>query len=156
MRRFVVIFMILMILLSTSVFALKPKEGSIIASVPTDGMTYVSAKPYSVAPSSFVTLENVNNGAVKNVIADKYGRFTVAIPAQTGDEIRVTYEGGDIVVDNFPDMGFGEAVWIGYSAGKAYAKAMTEPLVSDDGEINFEKILGPFASAFFVGKEVTE
>ncbi|MCK4670394.1 MAG: hypothetical protein KAT43_04270 [Nanoarchaeota archaeon] len=147
---------IIMILLSPAVLALKPKEGGITASVPIDGASYVSGMPYSVAPNSEVTLENTNNGAIKNIVADKHGRFTAAIPAQSGDEIQVTYKGGDLIVDNLPDFGFGEAVWIGYTAGQAYAKSMKEPVVSDNGLINFEKVLGPLASAFFTGKETSE
>ena len=104
MRRFIVICMILMILLSTSVLALKPNEGSITATVPENGQTYVSGIAYSVAPNSLVTLENMNNGATKNIVADKYGRFTAAIPAQTGDEIQASFLGSCKKVEVIGDL----------------------------------------------------
>lgn len=156
MRKLIVAFIILTVLLSTSAVALKPKENSITASVPVGGNTYVSGKAYSVAPNSMVTLRNMENGAAKTINADKYGRFVSAIPAHIGDEIRAEFEGGDMAVENLPDFGFGEAVWLGYTIGMAYAEGVSRPMISDDGEINFEKLLGPLASAIFIGKEITE
>ncbi|MBD3259748.1 hypothetical protein GF371_03905 [Candidatus Woesearchaeota archaeon] len=154
--------LLLIMILSTFVVALKPEEGTVFAEpVLADGQkhpTVISGIEGSVAPGATVTATSTVDRSMYQTRAMQDGSFKMQVMSYADEYFEVEYEGGRITMPPSADaglIGFQNAVDFGYAVAKTYMYGVMHP--KEGPGINFANLgphIGLFTSAVQVGSEV--
>ncbi|MBW2987637.1 hypothetical protein KY336_03745 [Candidatus Woesearchaeota archaeon] len=154
--------LLVILLLSTFVIALKPEEGSVFAEpVLADGQkhsTIIRGEVGSVPPGADVVATSTTDGNSYESKARSDGSFEIRVFSYADEYFEVEYEGGRILLPKSVDpgmIGFQNAVDFGFLTSRNYVYALTHPKQGE--KINFANMgpmIGLFSSAVQVGSEV--
>ena len=138
--------LLFILLLSTFVIAIKPKEETVFAEpVLADGEkhpTTIYGIEGSVAPGAAVTITSTTDGTVYKTRARTDGSFQVRVMSYADEYFQVEYEGGKITLPTLLDagfIGFMNGVDFGYATALNYLYGLKHPHI-EPGKINFANL----------------